>query len=191
MWLFNRTFWINERHLHHDIKLQNGAIKHSQFFPKLSQKTPHSSPVRVSYGVSFVSLMFDLGSANVITLLNAILWQMWPHYNATWLYQVLGFTLLFISFLSVSYNFGLPKYTCLSPQWHAVSISGKLTLFYQGFSVHIVLHSIYISLCVCLLPTPTEVDIQLGWQERLLISNNSWSFSHIPVHFMSYKTVNQ
>ena len=29
------------------------------FSPKYSQKAPHSSPVRVSYGVSFVSLKCD------------------------------------------------------------------------------------------------------------------------------------
>ena len=58
----------------------------SQFSPKSPHKTLHSSPMRVGYGVSFVSLIFDSHSAIVITVLNVILWKTWLHYNSLWLY---------------------------------------------------------------------------------------------------------
>ena len=46
-----------------------------QFSLKSSQKTPHSSPVRVKYGVSFVSSKFDLCSLrhlNAVSISNYI-----------------------------------------------------------------------------------------------------------------------
>ena len=44
-------------------------LKRGQYSHKSSQQTPHSSPVRASYGVSFVSSMSDLCSAVVIAVL--------------------------------------------------------------------------------------------------------------------------
>ena len=60
-------------------------VKHSQFSLKSSQETPYSSPIRVRYGVSFVSSLSDLYSAAAIAVLYVISWYIRPRYNDTWL----------------------------------------------------------------------------------------------------------
>ena len=47
-------------------KIQFDAIITQSIFPKFSQKTPHSSPVRVRYGVSFVDSNSDLHYSDAI-----------------------------------------------------------------------------------------------------------------------------
>ena len=51
-----------------------------------SQKTPHSSPVRSRFGVSFVSSKSDLWSGVVIAVLYVISWYIVPRYSGTELY---------------------------------------------------------------------------------------------------------
>ena len=59
---------------------------HSQFSRKYSQKTPHSSPVRVRYGVPFVNPVSDWYSASVSVIIYVISFNIGPCYNGTWLY---------------------------------------------------------------------------------------------------------
>ena len=61
---------------------------HVQFSQTFSQKTPHSSPVSVRYGVSFVSSKSDLYSIAVIAILCAISGPTVLRYNGIWLYLV-------------------------------------------------------------------------------------------------------
>ena len=61
--------------------IRHNAVK---FLKKYSQKMPHSSPIRVSYGVSFV----DPASAWVPAIIYAISYYTGPHYNGTRLYEV-------------------------------------------------------------------------------------------------------
>ena len=58
----------------------------SQFPPKDSQETPHSSPMRASYGVSVENFKSDLYSASVSAVLCVISWYVGPRHNGTWLY---------------------------------------------------------------------------------------------------------
>ena len=58
-------------------------LQRGQFSHKYSQKTPHSSPVRARYGMSFVGssiwLTFCHSSCNYSC-------NIWPRHNGTWLY---------------------------------------------------------------------------------------------------------
>ena len=56
-------------------------------FPKSSQRTPLSSPVRPRYGVSVVILYFDLCNISVTTVLRALSCHIGSHYNGTRLYN--------------------------------------------------------------------------------------------------------
>ena len=56
------------------------------FIKKYSPKTPHSSPVRVSYGVSFVGPAFNWYSTSVLETMYAIYCYTGPRYNGTRLY---------------------------------------------------------------------------------------------------------
>ena len=56
-------------------------IKYTQFPPNFSQWTPHSSPSRASYGVSFVSSNSDLCSASITAVLHVISCYIIPLYN--------------------------------------------------------------------------------------------------------------
>ena len=60
----------------------------SQFFQKSSQQTPHSSPMRLRYGVSFVSSGSELCSAAVIAVLFVISWYIWQCYDGDRLYKL-------------------------------------------------------------------------------------------------------
>ena len=58
----------------------------TQFFPKCSQNTSHSLPVRARYGVSFVCSNSCLYLASVIVVIHAISCYIGPRYNGTRLY---------------------------------------------------------------------------------------------------------
>ena len=55
-------------------------------FLKYSQKTPHSSPIRVRYGVSFVDPASDWYHASVHVSIYEIFYNIRLHYNGTRLY---------------------------------------------------------------------------------------------------------
>ena len=58
------------------------------FSYKYSQNTPHSSPVRARYRVSFMNLASDWYSASVPIIMYAISYYFSPRYNGTRLYSV-------------------------------------------------------------------------------------------------------
>ena len=60
------------------VPLQRGLFSH-----KHSQKTPHSSPARVRYGVSFVDWASDWYSASVPVIVYVISYDITPRYNGT------------------------------------------------------------------------------------------------------------
>ena len=48
--------------------------------------TPHSSSIRVSYGVSFVDPASDWYSVSVPVIIYVVFYNIGPNYNDTWLY---------------------------------------------------------------------------------------------------------
>ena len=56
-------------------------------FSQKSRKRHHSSPVRASYGVSFVDTISDLYSAPMTDVMYAISCNIWSHYDGTRLYK--------------------------------------------------------------------------------------------------------
>ena len=66
-------------------------LQYGQFSPKYSRKTPHGSPVRVRYGVSFVGSASDWYSAAVPAMLCALSYYIILCYNGTWLYIPWGY----------------------------------------------------------------------------------------------------
>ena len=58
------------------------------FYQNSHKRQPHSSSIRVRYGLSFVGSYSDLYSASVTAAMYAISCYIVPHYNGTWL-QVL------------------------------------------------------------------------------------------------------
>ena len=76
-------------------KYNEVPLKHSQFSPNSSQETPHSSPVRASYGMSCVNTNSDLRSAPATKLLYAIPCCIGLCYNGTRLYAQTKHFLLF------------------------------------------------------------------------------------------------
>ena len=60
-----------------------------QFFPKSSQKTPHSLPTSLSYGVFFVDQHSDIYSALVTEVMDTISCYIGLRYNGTRLYMYL------------------------------------------------------------------------------------------------------
>ena len=66
----------------HDIILYSTvSLKRCRFSAQSSQKTPHSSPARASYGVSFVNITSDSCSASVIFVPYAKSCYLGQHYN--------------------------------------------------------------------------------------------------------------
>ena len=59
-----------------------------QFSHKYSEKTPHGSPFRVRYGMSFVDSASDWYSAPVLANINAIPYNIRPRYTDTRLYYI-------------------------------------------------------------------------------------------------------
>ena len=87
-WEENRESNYHHDHLmwlHTDIQYTVGCRCISQFYPKFSQKTHHSSPVRMRYGVCFVDLISDLYSVPVTAVMYVIYCYI-GRYNSTWLY---------------------------------------------------------------------------------------------------------
>ena len=99
MLIINNRSWFN---MHSAMRLQC-----SQFSPKSSQQTPHSLPVRASYGVSVVSSKLDSFSLAVITVLCGISGNILPNYIGTSLY--------------IGYDF---KY-CDNKQWQSLCVTHK------------------------------------------------------------------
>ena len=62
-WLRWKKFFLME------VKYSVVLLKYGQFSPQTLQQIPHSSHMRVRYGVSFVGLKSDLCSAAVIAFL--------------------------------------------------------------------------------------------------------------------------
>ena len=62
-------------------------LKRCRFSHKYSQKTPHSSPVRASYGVSFMDPASDWYSAAPPVIIYVISSNIGPGYNDTLLYM--------------------------------------------------------------------------------------------------------
>ena len=62
-------------------------LKRGPFSPKSSHKTPHSSPVRARYVVSFVGPTSYLYSASISAMMYAISCYTRPRYNGTGLYM--------------------------------------------------------------------------------------------------------
>ena len=58
-------------------------LKRGQFSKDHKQTTPHSSPVRASYGVSFVETESDRYSTSIPATINAISYNIGPRYNGT------------------------------------------------------------------------------------------------------------
>ena len=63
--------------------LQYSAIITHQFSHKYSQPTPHSSPIRVSYGMSLVDSASDWYSASVPAIIYAKSYCIGLYYNGT------------------------------------------------------------------------------------------------------------
>ena len=66
--------------------IQHNALKHGEFSPKSSQKTPHNSPMRVRYGVSFVDITSDAYFISVMVLPYVKSCYDGLHYESTRLY---------------------------------------------------------------------------------------------------------
>ena len=64
-----------------DEHIQCGA--RSQFSHKYSQKSPHSSPIRVRYGLSFMDPASDGHSTSDPVIIHVISYNTGPHYNGT------------------------------------------------------------------------------------------------------------
>ena len=81
-------------------------------WPILSQilkKTPHSSPIRSRYGVSFVDSQSDSYSASVPVIIHVISYNIGPHYNGIRLYH--------ISIMQTSQMTGYWQVCTTSPLW--------------------------------------------------------------------------
>ena len=61
----------------------NKSIKYSQFSHKYSQNTPHNSPIRSRYGVSFVGPASYRCSVSVSVIIYVISYNNGPRYNST------------------------------------------------------------------------------------------------------------
>ena len=81
-------------------------IWHIQFLPKSSQNTPHSSPVRVRYGVSFVGSI----STSVTAVMCSISCYIGPHYNGTRLYYIFTVCSLLNIFELSNYQIFITKF---------------------------------------------------------------------------------
>ena len=73
---------------HWSLRYSAVPLYRGQFSHKYSQKTPHSSPVRARYGVSFMNPTSDWYSASVHVIVHVIsynIWVIWPRprYNGT------------------------------------------------------------------------------------------------------------
>ena len=66
--------------------IQYNAVIMLSIFPKFLQNTPHSSPIKVRYGVYFVCSNFDFYLAPVTALMYAVSCHVVPCYNGTRLY---------------------------------------------------------------------------------------------------------
>ena len=92
-------------------------------------------PMKVRYGVLFVSLKSDLSSATVFAVLYVILWYFGPHNNGTQLYQVchgqgkVREVLVFLKVMEKSGNFA----TCCQTQgqvWEFLAATKQLYKWY-------------------------------------------------------------
>ena len=73
------------RHVH-TWQVLSDCYKAINFLIHIHKKTPHSSPVRVRYGVSFVDPGSDWYSASVPVIIYVISYNIGPRYNGTRLY---------------------------------------------------------------------------------------------------------
>ena len=90
------------------VRCSYNAVK---FSPKSSQNTPHNSPVRARYGVSFVNITSDAYLASVIVVPYAKWCYAWPYYT--------GNRLAYFNETGTVYNCpnsseGTPKHTSIS-----------------------------------------------------------------------------
>ena len=61
-----------------NLNIQCGAVITESIFSQMFKKTPHSSPVRVRYGVSFLDPASDWYSASVLVIIYGISYKIGP-----------------------------------------------------------------------------------------------------------------
>ena len=66
-------------------------LQRGQFYQKYSQKTPHGSPVKARYGVSFVDSASDWYHVSVPAIFNAKSFYIGPRFNGTRLYNAISY----------------------------------------------------------------------------------------------------
>ena len=68
------------------LQVQCSAVITRSIFSKYSQRTPHSSPARARYGVSFVDPKSGWHSDAFLVIIHVIYYNIRPRYNGTPLY---------------------------------------------------------------------------------------------------------
>ena len=94
---YTKRFWYKTSSSRYEVQFICSVLIYLLFctvlcrynFCKILIMDSHSSPVRARYGVSVVILIPDSLSATVIPVPCAIWWQVWPHHNRTWLYNLI------------------------------------------------------------------------------------------------------
>ena len=95
-WFLIREIWWKMEHSFYGLQnkfsttwvIQCGAVKTRSTFSQIFTKIPHRSPVRASYGKSFVDSASDWYSASVSVIIYVIYYNIGPHYKGNWLYFV-------------------------------------------------------------------------------------------------------
>ena len=79
-WQYKTSAYEDKCWTYSAVPLQRGQLSH-----KYSQKTPHSSPVRVRYEVSFVDPASDWYSVSFPVIIYVKCYNIGQRYNSTWL----------------------------------------------------------------------------------------------------------
>ena len=98
--MVHRTIWKGRKWWILVIMVQCGAVIMQSNFSQIFTKTPHSSPVRARYGVTFVDPAFDWYSASVPVNIYVISYNIQPHFNDTQLYFFQEDTLHFVDWIN-------------------------------------------------------------------------------------------
>ena len=94
--------WVQSGWCSHFREYEWCLLWHGQYFPKYSQRTPHSSPGEL--WVSFVSFKPGVCSTSVIVMLHSILCNILPHYVSIGLYLEF-YTKFFNAFIIIWFGF--------------------------------------------------------------------------------------
>ena len=144
-------------------QLQCGIIIMWSIVSKSWEKTPHSSPMRVRYGVSVVILISDSLSVTVITMSSEKSWWITQHYNCTWLHHSVLLNLTINSCWSSGWITFCPNHLywfwlrawnllySLWALWHEINRdkSGEITAVWWGWDMNIYLVSALIGTVWC------------------------------------------